>query len=181
MALRTKLTYADYLALPGDERYELHDGELVLVASPNEPHQRVSKRLFLQLAEVEASGLGQTYFAPFDIVFSDTEVVQPDLMFISRERSDIITRTNIQGVPDLVVEILSPSTASRDWNYKYNLYAKYRVKELWMVAPELHLLWLMFPDQTGYDPFAIGGIYGKGDSFGSPILGFFRIHLSEVF
>lgn len=178
MTLKTKFTYADYLALPGDERYELHDGELVLVASPNEPHQRVSKRLFLQLAEVEASGLGQAYFAPFDILFSDTEVVQPDLMFISRERSDIITHANIQDAPDLVVEILSPSTASRDWNYKQGLYAKYGVKELWMVDPESALLWRLM---LRGDAFEIAGVYGADESFDSPTLGEFTISLADVF
>ncbi len=178
MTLKTKFTYADYLALPGDERYELHDGELILVASPNEPHQRASKMLFLQIAEVEASGLGQAYFAPFDIVFSDTEVVQPDLMFIARERAEIITHANVQAAPDLVVEILSPSTASRDWNYKQGLYAKYGVKELWIVDPEAAFLWRLM---LRGDAFEIAGVYGAGESFDSPTLGGFTINLTDVF
>ena len=175
---KPKVTYTDYLALPGDERYELHDGELVLVASPSTPHQRVNKRLFLQIVEVEESGLGQVFYAPLDIVFTDTEVVQPDLMFIASERAEIITHANIQGAPDLAVEILSPSTASRDWNYKQGLYAKYGVKELWMVAPESGLLWLML---LRGDAFELAGVYGEGESFDSPALGGFTINLSEVF
>lgn len=174
----TKFTYADYLALPGYERYEIHDGELVLLTSANEPHQRISKRLFAQLLKVEASGLGQVFFAPLDILFSDTEVVQPDLMFISRERSDIITHANIQDAPDLVVEILSPSTASRDWNYKQGLYAKYGVKELWMVDPESAFLWRLM---LRGDAFEIAGVYGADESFDSPTLGGFTINLSKVF
>ena len=178
MTLKTKFTYADYLDLPGDERYEIHDGELILVASPSTPHQIVNKRLFAQMLEVEASGLGQVFFAPLDIVFSDTEVVQPDLMFISSERAEIITHANIQDAPDLVVEILSPSTASRDWNYKQGLYAKYGVKELWMVDPESALLWRLM---LRGDAFEIAGVYGAGESFDSPTLGGFTIDLSKVF
>lgn len=178
MTLKTKFTYADYLALPGNERYELHDGELILVASPNEPHQRASKMLIAQFLDVEASGIGRMYHAPFDIVFSDTEVVQPDLMFIARERYDIITHANVQDAPDLVVEILSPSTASRDWNYKQGLYAKYGVKELWMVDPESAFLWRLM---LRGDAFEIAGVYGADESFDSPTLGGFTISLADVF
>ena len=122
--------------------------------------------------------MARFFFAPLDIVFSDTEVVQPDLMFISSERAEIITHANIQDAPDLVVEILSPSTASRDWNYKQGLYAKYGVKELWMVDPESALLWRLM---LRGDAFEIAGVYGAGESFDSPTLGGFTIDLSKVF
>ena len=178
MTLETKFTYSDYLALPGYERYEIHDGELVLLTSANTLHQHTSKKLMIQLLEVETSGLGTAYFAPFDIVFSDTEVVQPDLMFIARERTEIITHANVQDAPDLVVEILSPSTASRDWNYKQGLYAKYGVKELWMVDPESAFLWRLM---LRGDAFEIAGVYGAGESFDSTTLGGFTINLSKVF
>ena len=174
----TKLTYADYLALPGDERYELLDGELVLVASPNEPHQRASKRLTRQLLAVEDSGLGQIYIAPFDVLLSDTEVVQPDLMFISQEREDIITHANVQGAPDLVVEILSPSTANRDWTRKREMYARHGVKELWIVDPEARIVWVML---LRGDDFELTGVYGEGQSFSSTTLEGFTIDLDETF
>ena len=174
----TKLTYADYLALPGDERYELLDGELVLVASPNEPHQRASKRLTRQLLGVEDSGLGQIYIAPFDVLLSDTEVVQPDLMFISREREDIITHANVQGAPDLVVEILSPSTANRDWTRKREMYARHGVKELWIVDPEARIVWVMLLRDGDFE---LTGVYGEGQSFSSTTLEGFTIDLDETF
>ncbi len=174
----TKLTYADYLALPGDERYELHDGELVLVASPNEPHQRASKRLTRQLLVVEDSGLGQIYIAPFDVILSDTEVVQPDLMFISQEREDIITHANVQGAPDLVVEILSPSTANRDWTRKREMYAMHGVKELWIVDPEARIVWVMLLREGDFE---LTGVYGEGQSFSSTTLEGFTIDLDETF
>ena len=175
----TKLTYADYLALPGDdERYELLDGELVLVASPNEPHQRAAKRLAWQLQPVERSGLGQVYFAPFDVILSDTEVVQPDLLFISQERAEIITHANVQGAPDLVVEILSPSTANRDWTRKREMYARHGVKELWIVDPDAGIVWVMLLRD---DDFELAGVYGAGQSFSSATLGGLTIDLDDVF
>ncbi len=174
----TKLTYADYLDLPGDERYELLDGELVMVASSNEPHQRVSKRLMWQMLPVEERGLGQVYNAPFDVVLSDTEVVQPDLLFVSQERAHIITRANIQGAPDLVVEILSPSTANRDWTYKRELYASHGVKELWLVAPDAKIVWIML---LRGDNFELTGIYREGQTFSSPTLEGFTINLDDTF
>ena len=174
----TKLTYADYLALPGDERYELLDGELVLVASPNEPHQRASLLLTRQLMAVEDNGLGRIYVAPFDVILSDTEVVQPDLLFVSQERVDIITHANVQGAPDLVVEILSPSTATRDWTHKREMYARNRVKELWIVDPDAKIVWVMLLRD---DDFELTGVYGEGQSFSSGTLEGLTIDLDKTF
>ena len=174
----TKLTYADYLALPGDERYELHDGELVMVASPSEPHQRVAKRLAWQMMTLEERGLGQIYFAPFDVVLSDTEVVQSDLLFVSQERSHIITQANVQGAPDLVVEILSPSTANRDWTRKRDMYARHGVMELWVVDPDAMIVWVMLLRDADFE---LLGVYGEGQSFSSSTLEGFTIDLDDVF
>ena len=80
--------------------------------------------------------LGRLFIAPLDVVLSATNVVQPDLVFISNARMHIITDANIQGAPDLVVEVLSPSTAARDWRTKHDLYAEHGVQEYWIVDPE---------------------------------------------
>ena len=173
-----KLTYEDYANIPGDERYELIDGELILVSSPNEMHQRVSKRLLWLFRDVEESGLGWVYDAPFDVILSDTDVVQPDLMFISKERAEIITPANVQGAPNLVVEVLSPSTAQRDWTQKRDLYAKYGVRELWLVAPDARLAWVMA--LTGGE-YAIAGVYKEGQTLSSPTLAGLTIDLGYVF
>ena len=173
-----KLTYEDYANVPGDERYELIDGELILVSSPNEMHQRVSKRLLWLFRDVEESGLGWVYDAPFDVILSDTDVVQPDLMFISKERADIITPANVQGAPNLVVEVLSPSTAQRDWTQKRDLYAKYGVRELWLVAPDAKLVWVMALTDGEY---AIAGVYKDGQTLSSPTLAGLTIDLGYVF
>lgn len=173
-----KLTYEDYANIPGDERYELIDGELILVSSPNEMRQRVSKRLLWLFRDVEESGLGWVYDAPFDVILSDTDVVQPDLMFISKERAGIITPANVQGAPNLVVEVLSPSTAQRDWTQKRDLYAKYGVRELWLVAPDARLAWVMALTDGEY---AIAGVYKDGQTLISPTLAGLTVDLGYVF
>ena len=129
-----KFTYEDYLNTPEDKRYELLDGELVMTPAPGELHQSISALLGWRLVQFASeNSLGRVYQAPFDVVLSDTDVVQPDLLFVSNERGHIITPANIQGAPDLVVEILSPSTAERDRTFKRTLYAKHGVNEYWMV------------------------------------------------
>ena len=109
---KIKLTYEDYAKTPEGERWELINGELIMPPSPKEAHQssqiNLGSRMFLFTQD---SGLGKVYFAPFDVVLSDTDTVQPDLLFVSKERLHIITPDNVQGAPDLVAEIRSPSTA----------------------------------------------------------------------
>ena len=120
---RTKLTYEDYRNTPDDIRYELLDGELVVSPSPKEIHQRLEFDLGVPLyGFVKEWELGRVYSAPFDVVLSDNIVVQPDLLFVSNERFHIITEDNIQGAPDLVIEILSPSNAANDTKTKRELY-----------------------------------------------------------
>ena len=129
-----KFTYQDYLNTPDDKRYELLEGDLVTIATPGELHQSVSVQLGWRLVQFASeNNLGRVYHAPLDVVLSDTDVAQPDLLFVSNERSQIITPENIQGAPDLVVEILSSSTATRDRTFKRTLYARHGVKEYWMV------------------------------------------------
>ena len=119
-----------------DERHELLDGERVLVPSPNMEHQEVVTSLGTSLSMfVREHDLGRVYFAPTDVVFSDTDVVHPDILFVSNERQHIRTPANIQGAPDLIVEILSPSSARRDWGYKRELYARHGVGEYWIIDP----------------------------------------------
>ena len=175
---KAKLTYDDYANLPGDERYELIDGELILVASPNEKHQWTSKRLFLRMQLAEDMGLGRLYYAPFDVVLTDSDVVQPDLLFISKDRLDIITAANVQGAPDLVVEILSPSTSRLDRTRKRELYERHQVKEMWLVDPEDRKIWVLLLKDGKLD---VVGEYSEGQSFSSTTLGGLSIDLDKVF
>jgi Uma2 family endonuclease len=138
MATQTKLiTYDDYLTLPDDgKRYEIIGGELVMTASAITKHERISRKLFVRLDNfIVERDIGEVFDAPFDVVLSMTDVVQPDLMYISKERSHIITENNIVAAPDLVVEILSESTKVRDKTTKKALYEKYGVNEYWIFYP----------------------------------------------
>ncbi len=132
-----KYTFEDYLTTPPDERYELLDGDLVMVPAPNLKHQRVQWHLGRILGNfIVEHALGELFFAPCDVVLSNTDVVQPDLLFVSREREHLLSGgDNVQGAPDLAVEILSPSTADRDCGYKRELYGRRGVTEYWLVDP----------------------------------------------
>ena len=137
---KPKPTYEDYLNIPGDDRYELIDGELILVGSLNEAHQTTDASLGARMYFfVEDRDLGRVYHAPFDVLLTDPDgsvnVVQPDLIFVSKERERIITPANIQGAPDLLVEILSPSTRRLDTTAKLELYARHGVREYWIADP----------------------------------------------
>ncbi len=178
MVAKVKYTYQDYLNTPEGERYELVDGELILVSSPNEDHQIASMELGSRMHYYAKEGdLGWVFHAPFDIVFSDTDVVQPDLMFISKEREDIRTRANVRGAPDLVVEIISPSSVKRDWEDKRELYARYGVKEYWIVDPANRMVSVM-PLRDGF--LELAGAYADGDTLTSTALAGFSVEVSEI-
>ncbi len=179
MVTKAKYTYEDYLNTPEGERYELIDGELILVASPNEGHQMASVNLVsLMNPHAKDRGLGWVFHAPFDIVFSDTEVVQPDIMFISKEREDVRTPANVRGAPDLVVEILSPSSLGRDWGYKRELYAKYGVKEYWIADPVHKMVSVMLLRDGVLE---LAGTYVEGDTVVSSALEGFSVEISAIF
>ena len=174
-----RLTYADYCLTPDDERYELLDGELLMAPAPNSAHQRTDAKLGWRLAQfVEKRGLGQVFFAPYDVVLSETDVVQPDLLFISNERTYIITPANARGAPELVVEILSPSTAERDRTFKRALYARYGVSEYWLVDPDSRTVTVLLLDDG---TFAEVARYGAGQTLTSPTLPGFTTNLHDIF
>ena len=174
-----KFTYEDYRNAPADKRYELLDGDLVVTPAPKEVHQRVLMNLsYLLFQSVKLSGAGHVYAAPFDVVLSNTDVVQPDLLYISNERAHIITDENVQGAPDLVVEILSPSTAERDQTFKRSLYAKHGVKEYWLVDTDAKTVTVLLRNPQG---FAVVGVCGEGQVLNSPTLTDFAINPNEIF
>ncbi len=176
---KTKFTYEDYARIPEWERYELMDGELIMAASPNMAHQRVGMRLggefYIYVVDTDA---GELYFAPTDVYLSDTDVVQPDLLFISKARTHIRNGKNVKGAPDLVVEILSPSTSSTDWGYKKDLYERHGVKELWLVDPYAKQVIVMLLKDGRYE---IVGVYREDDTLRSPTLEGFELDLGRVF
>ena len=179
MVTTPRLTYQDYVNLEGDERYELLDGELILVGSPNTDHQTASVRIgYRMYSFVEENGLGRFFHAPYDVLFTDTDVTQPDLLFVSKERESIITEANIQGAPDLIVEILSPSSSRRDWRDKRELYAEHGVKEYWIVDPTNRIVWVLLLRDGVLE---IEETYTEGDTITSSTLKGFSISLNEIF
>lgn len=132
------LNYDDYLNLPDDgNRYEILEGVLYVTPSPTTRHQRISRNLeFLLFDFVKKHELGEIFYAPLDVIFSHISIAQPDLIFVSKEREYILTEKNVRGAPDLVVEILSPSTVERDRFLKAQLYARYGVDYYWVLNPE---------------------------------------------
>ncbi|HLR32912.1 MAG TPA: Uma2 family endonuclease [Fodinibius sp.] len=138
MATQSKLlTYDDYRRLPDDvNQYQLIGGQLFMIPSPTYFHQVISRNLFKALDQyVSEKNVGEILYAPFDVVLSMRDVVQPDLMFISRAREDIIAENNVVEAPDLVVEILSDATQTTDRTSKKSLYEKYGTGEYWIVDP----------------------------------------------
>ena len=177
---KIKFTYKDYKSLPESEtkRYELLEGELIMVPSPSTYHQRISGNLeFLLRDFVEKNKLGEVLYAPLDVHLGE-DVVQPDILFISKERSKIITEEEIYGAPDLVIEIFSPTTAERDRTYKETLYARHRVREYWLVDPEEKTIEVLTLGKAGFENF---GTYGKKDTLKSPIFPALNIKLSQIF
>ncbi|HEV2845069.1 MAG TPA: Uma2 family endonuclease [Thermoanaerobaculia bacterium] len=132
-----KLTYDDYVLIPDDgQRHEIIDGEHYVSAAPFIRHQRIARKLVQKLGPpVDEHGLGEVFLAPCDLVFSRHDVVQPDLLFISKERLRIVTEKNVQGAPDLVIEILSESTRRLDEDVKFDLYERSGVLEYWILDP----------------------------------------------
>ena len=176
--IQNKFTYEDYKNTPDDVRYELLDGELVMVPAPGMFHQTTSKKLFWNLQPVEEQGLGLVFHAPTDVKFTDTDTVQPDIVFVSAERTHIITEDNIRGAPDLVMEILSPSTANRDRTFKRTLYERHGVGEYWMVDTDAKNITVLILGEDGYQ---LAGIYGEGQTLTSPTLTGFSLDMDDVF
>jgi len=145
-------TYSDYRSLPDDRnRYEVIDGDLYVTPSPTTAHQKASKRIqMLLMTQIEERGLGVVFAAPLDVILSDTRVVQPDLVAVRREREGIVTERGIEGPPDLVVEILSPSTEKTDREAKAKLYASVGVPEYWIVDVAAHTIEVLELDVAGY-------------------------------
>jgi Uma2 family endonuclease len=138
-----KLTYDDFVLFPDDgKRHELIDGEHYVTPSPNQKHQAIVGNIYALLWNyLKDKPAGRVFVAPFDVVFSDFDVVEPDILFISNARkAAVLTAANVQGAPDLVVEVGSTATRRRDETLKHRLYERCGVSEYWVVDPELDVI-----------------------------------------
>lgn len=176
-----RTTYGEIRRMPHDgKRYELIDGEVYVTPSPNTKHQRVVGNLYLALREfVDEHGLGDVYLAPLDVVFDEYDVLQPDLLFVSSARRSIIGEDNVTAAPDLVVEILSPSTRGYDRDEKRRVYARFGVKEVWLFEPRDNTVELLSLTPSG--DYAPARKLSGGDTITSQVIPGLQLPLKRVF
>ena len=175
LADHEKFTYEHYLLLPEGDRRELIEGELLMTPAPTEKHQRVSFNIGFQLGMfLEANPVGAIYLAPFDVIFDDYNVVQPDIVVILNEHRARLQNEGLRGAPDLAVEILSPSTATRDTIYKRVLFHRFGVREYWIVDPTAETV-------ECFTRGAVGFVGGAVEKIHSGLLPGFEMELDRVF
>ena len=176
-------TYEEFMSLPegGPYRYEIIDGELCMTPSPNTRHQTILFNLSVLFGIYLLNNpTGKLFLAPYDVVFSQDplQVAEPDLVFVSKAHASIITEKNIQGVPDLLIEILSPGTATTDRRVKLSLYERFGVPEYWIVDPKAETVQVFRLSDGRYGTCLE---CGKEDALDSPLLPGLSIPLVEVF
>ena len=177
---RIRYDYDDYVRLPDDgRRYEIIDGELFMSPSPSFFHQRLSAELFAALFNfIKEKNLGVVVSAPIDVIFEHWNVVVPDIAFVSDARADIIEKRGLVGAPDLLVEILSPSTRERDLSEKRDLYERYGVHAYWVVDPDAEQV-LVYRLVEGR--YAAPEVLGLDDVLTSALLPGFVLPLRALF
>ena len=176
---KKKYTYEDYLKTPEDKRYELINGELLTTPLPIPNHQRISGKFeFVVRKFVTENNLGEVLYAPCDVYLDNENIVQPDILFISKERLNIIGKKNIGGAPDIVIEISSENSVYRDMVQKKRLYARFGVKEYWIVIPEEREVEVYILKGEAYQLYKT---FTKVDILESPSLKGLKIGLKEIF
>lgn len=177
--VKKHFTYADYYAIEDDKRYEVLEGELMMVPAPSTKHQKISGRIYRIMANfVLENSLGDIFDAPTDVVLADDIVVQPDILFISKERLNIIGEQAIMGPPDVIVEILSPSSSFNDSVRKRELYQRHGVKEYWLVFPDEKAIEVLTLENSVYREFSSAKGEGKVKS---KVIEGVEVDMKEVF
>lgn len=187
MALRDprprKLTYEDFLLFPEDDglRHELIDGEHFVTPAPSPKHQTASINLsYFFVGFLRRNQLGRAFAAPFDVVLSNVDVVEPDLVFFSKERIGALNPKNAQGAPDLAIEILSDSTRERDETRKLGLYERFGVREYWLIDPVPETA-RIYRREGGHLLLVQEVSAAQGDFLETPLLPGLQIPFAEVF
>jgi len=177
---KKKYTYQDYLEMPDDgKRYEIICGDLIMAPAPNTIHQKVALKIEYELLKFnDKENKGELFHAPYDVVMSDMNVVQPDILFVKTENLGIITDKNIDGSPDLIIEILSPSSSYYDQVQKKEMYARFGIQEYWIVDPIKQSIEIYLNKE--YE-FELKQRLLKEGEAKSEVLNGFRIELKEIF
>ncbi len=174
------LTVENFRLLPETgPRYQLIEGDLHMAPAPSRYHQEISRNLELILGNyLKENPLGKIYDAPFDVYLDETNVFQPDILYVSKRRYSILTPEGAEGAPDLIVEILSPRTARLDLNIKSRQYARHGVEELWIIDPVPRTLSVYRFRENPKEPVLVLPQSGQATTPHFPDL---VIDLSEVF
>lgn len=176
-------TYEDYVHLPDDGwKYEVIEGVLYMTPSPNTKHQRAIVRILLKMgAYVAQKGLGEVFASPLDVILPNNlgTPVQPDVFFIRQERLGIVKERQIEGAPDLVVEVLSPSNWLDDRRVKFNVYSQAAIAEYWIVDPVQDTIEVFVLDDT--QSYVLLDRFDRGDSVQSETIAGFNMPVKEVF
>lgn len=178
-----KLTCEDFVLFPDDgKRHELIDGEHVVTPSPNTKHQAISVNLTGMIwTYLQDRPIGRVFAAPFDVVFSNFDVVEPDVLYLSNERlAGVLTPEHVKGAPDLVVEIGSKGTRKRDETIKRRLYERFGVAEYWVIDSELDLVKVYRRAGERYECVAEPALE-NGDVLTTPLLPGLDVPLAKIF
>lgn len=173
------VTYGDYAEFDDGNRYELVDGRLELMSpGPNSVHQLVSSEIQKRISDTCMQDAIVLY-APIDVILSDREVRQPDLVILLRAHIHRLAKYGIEGPPDIVVEILSPSTAKRDKQSKMASYARHSIPEYWIVDPSHYFLEQYLLDAQS-QAYTLADIYAQDDIIASPTLSCIHFSMQEI-
>jgi Uma2 family endonuclease len=179
-----RLTYDDLVRFESDGlRHELIDGKHYVTPSPDTRHQRLVGRLHAAFVFYlrDHPQAGEAFVAPFDVVFTEFDVVEPDLLFITADQRDILTDVHVRGAPAIVMEILSPGTRKIDEKVKYRLFERGGVDEYWLVDPELDLVKIYRRAADGSLPRAAELTADAGETLSTPLLPGFAVPLADLF
>jgi Uma2 family endonuclease len=178
--IKPTLTYEHLRHTPDDgKRYEILEGELVVTDSPTTAHQQIVGNLFEVLRQAQRGGHGRAYIGPVDVVLHDTEaVVVPDVVFIAKDRLAIVKEKAIIGAPDLIVEILSPSTRNRDLVLKLRQYANHGVRWYWVIDPDRREVRVFEWKDGAYEEH---GVLRPGAKLSSPLFPGVETDVADVF
>lgn len=180
--MKTRVTAAEFFQMEESNLpIELIDGEIIVSPTPKKPHQDTTGNAYYLLKTIERQtpDMGEAQISPLDVHLDDENVVQPDVFWVSPDSLCKLGEDGYwHGAPDLVIEILSPSTAKRDKDDKFKLYEKYGTREYWLVDLEYKLVevWARLEER-----FARTGVYGVDDTFTSVVLGGQAVAVKEIF
>ena len=178
--LAYKMTAAEFFGLPeGPPFFQLIDGDLYMSPSPRRYHQKLALRLgHILQTYLDAHPIGELYLAPSDVIFTADTILNPDLYYVSAARAGILTDQGADGAPDLVIEILAPSTARLDLGLKREIYAASGVQEMWAVSPSTGTIDIYRFAENSAEPAAV---LCAEDALTSPLFPGFSATIASIF